>query len=95
VVRGVRLVATGLVDQPDEAARAAPERARPLTHRRVYAGDRWVDETPVFHGHDLGAGSTIPGPALIQSPFTTVVLAEGDAATMLPSGDLLVDVAPL
>jgi hypothetical protein len=54
-----------------------------------------VDETPVFHGHDLGVWSTIPGPALIQSPFTTVVLAEGDAATMLASGDLLVDVAPL
>ncbi|HEX4218486.1 MAG TPA: hydantoinase/oxoprolinase family protein [Acidimicrobiales bacterium] len=93
VVRGVRLVATGLVDQPEEVGRSAPGRPRPLNHRRVYAGDRWVDDAPVFHGGDLGAGSTVPGPALIQSPFTTVVLAEGDTATMLASGDLLVDVA--
>jgi N-methylhydantoinase A len=95
VVRGVRLVATGLVEQPTEAGRAAPGPARPVSHRRVYAGARWVDDTPVFHGQDLGAGSVVSGPALIQSPFTTVVLAEGDVATMLASGDLLVDVASL
>lgn len=93
VVRGVRLVATGLVDQPRAAGRAAPGSPSPLGHRRVYAGARWVDEAPVFHGSDLGEGSVVPGPALIQSPFTTVVLAEGDVATMLASGDLLVDVA--
>jgi len=95
VVRGVRLVATGLVDQPTEAGRAAPGPPRPLGHRRMYAGARWVDDAPVFHGSDLGEGSVVPGPALIQSPFTTVVLAEGDVATMLASGDLLVDVATL
>lgn len=95
VVRGVRLVATGLVDQPKEAGRAALGPPRPLGHRRVYAGARWVDDAPVFQGHDLGEGSVVPGPALIQSPFTTVVLAEGDVATMLASGDLLVAVAGL
>jgi N-methylhydantoinase A len=94
VVRGVRLVATGLVEQPTEAGRAAPGPPQPLGHRRVYAGASWV-EASVFHGSDLGEGSVVPGPALIQSPFTTVVLAEGDVATMLASGDLLVDVASL
>ncbi|HXA32160.1 MAG TPA: hydantoinase/oxoprolinase family protein [Acidimicrobiales bacterium] len=95
VVRGVRLVATGLVEQPKEAERSDPGPAQPMGHRRVYAGDRWIDDAPVFAGHDLGEGSVVPGPALIQSPFTTVVLAEGDVATMLDSGDLLVDVASL
>ncbi|HEY1466731.1 MAG TPA: hydantoinase/oxoprolinase family protein, partial [Acidimicrobiales bacterium] len=57
VVRGVRLVATGLVEQPKEAERDDPGPARPGGHRRVYAGDRWVDDAPVFFGHDLGEGS--------------------------------------
>jgi N-methylhydantoinase A len=95
VVRGVRLVAMGLVDQPNEAGRPAQGPPQPMGQRRVYAGASWVDDTPVFDGSVLGEGSVVPGPALIQSPFTTVVLAEGDVATMLGSGDLLVDVAPL
>ena len=47
----------------------------------------------MYEWGDLGDGATVAGPALIQSPFTTVVLAEGDVAAVLPSGDVLVEVA--
>jgi hypothetical protein len=39
-------------------------------------------------------GATIAGPALVQSRFTTIVLASDDEARMLPGGDVLVEVAP-
>ncbi len=93
VVRGVRLIATGLVDQPRTAVRGPSAQPRPVGARRVYTGARWVDDTPVYRSGDLGEGSEIAGPALIQGPFTTVVLAGGDRAETLASGDLLVHVA--
>jgi hypothetical protein len=36
----------------------------------------------------------VAGPALIQSRFTTIVLAAGDVARMLPNGDVLIEVTP-
>jgi N-methylhydantoinase A len=93
VVRGIRLIATGLVDQPatiDLASAAQPE---PVAHRRVHTGDAWHDDVPVYDGDALRPGAPVTGPALVQSRFTTVVLAAGDAADVLPTGDLLVTVA--
>ena len=94
-VRGIRLVATGLVDQPQLAQlTATTEPPEPIGHRRLYAGDAWHDEAPVFDGAALRPGPTLRGPALVQSRFTTLVLAPGDVASTLPNGDVLVDVAP-
>lgn len=93
VVRGVRLVATGLVDQPARVPGAPAAAPRPVAHRRVYTGTRWSDEAPVFLSAALGEGATVVGPALVQSPFTTVVLAEGDTATAHGAGDLMIEVA--
>ena len=39
-------------------------------------------------------GPDVAGPALVQSRFTTIVLARGDSARMLPNGDVLIEVAP-
>ena len=94
VVRGIRLLATGLVDQP--AALVLDESAvlEPIAHRRVFAGDAWHDDVPVYDGDALRPGAPVAGPALVQSRFTTIVLAPDDAARMLPNGDVLVEVAP-
>ncbi len=35
----------------------------------------------------------VTGPALVQSRFTTIVLAAADVATVLKSGDITIDVA--
>jgi N-methylhydantoinase A/oxoprolinase/acetone carboxylase beta subunit len=92
MVRGVRLSATGLVDEPTrvelEPADATPER---VAHRRAHLGDDWHD-TPVYDGLALRPGPDVTGPALVAYPFTTLTLRPGDVAHVLESGDILVDV---
>jgi N-methylhydantoinase A len=93
VVRGIRLIATGLVDQPAVATSETKAVPTPTSHRRVYAGTEWVDDVPVYAAETIGLGATIAGPALLQSAFTTVVLADGDTASALAAGDILIEVA--
>jgi N-methylhydantoinase A len=92
MVRGVRLVATGLVDPP---ARVELERVTappvPIGSRSVHTGDDRHD-APVFDGEALRPGPAIQGPAIVQYPFTTLMLRPGDVATVLPSGDVLVEI---
>ena len=89
----IRLVATGLVDQPVrqelEPTTDAPE---PIAHRRAHLGGDWHD-APVYDGLALRPGPPVAGPALVAFPFTTLTLRPGDVATVQPNGDLLVDVA--
>ena len=95
MVRGVRLAATGLVDQPAELVlERTTTTPSPLGHRRVCVGARWHDAVPVYDGHSLRPGPVVPGPALVQYRFTTLVLRPGDQVRVLPNGDALVDVAP-
>jgi N-methylhydantoinase A len=94
VVRGVRLLATGLVDQPAEPVLEEAPAPAPIGHRRVFAGDAWHDDVPVYDGDALRPGPPVVGPALVQSRFTTIVLAAGDEARMLPNGDVLIEVTP-
>ena len=63
VVRGIRLIATGLVEQPALAYPDASDHLIPSGYRRVYAGRAWFDEVPVYpptrsgpaRGHRAGA----------------------------------------
>jgi N-methylhydantoinase A len=94
MVRGVRLSATGLVDQPAPVELAATsEPAAPIARRRMHAGGVWNDNVPVFDGDALRPGPLIEGPAVVQSRFTTLVLRPGDVASVLSNGDTLVEVA--
>ncbi len=92
VVRGIRLVATGIVDQPRPIV-LAPIDAAPevVATRRVHLAGAWHD-APVYDGSALAPGPTIQGPALIAYPFTTVTLCPGDSASALDNGDVLVQV---
>jgi N-methylhydantoinase A len=95
-VRGVRLVVTGLVDQPsiiELEATTVP--AEPIAHRRLYAGGEWAENAPVYDGDALRPGQTVVGPAIVQFPFTTLVLRPGDVGGVQPNGDTLVEVAPI
>ncbi len=90
MVRGVRLIATGEVDQPARVAvEPSSSGAEPIGRRRVHTGDVSHD-TPVFDGETLRPGPPVTGPAIVQYPFTTLVLRPGDVATVLTSGDVLV-----
>ncbi len=94
VVRGVRLLATGLVDQPAELVLDESSVLEPIGRRRVFTGDAWHDNVPVYDGDALRPGAPVEGPALVQSRFTTIVLASDDVARMQPNGDVLIEVAP-
>ncbi|MGQ0826278.1 MAG: hydantoinase/oxoprolinase family protein [Actinomycetota bacterium] len=94
LVRGLRLVAVGRTDHPALAAPSAPEQRTAGGHRRVYVDGAWVD-APVLEVSVLAPGSApVTGPALIELPFSTLLLRPGDRATATPAGAILVDVAP-
>ncbi len=94
MLRGVRLSATGLVDQPTAVVLpGTDEPPVPVGRRRMYASGAWHDAVPVFDGDDARPGPPIEGPAVVQSRFTTLVLRPGDVASVLPNGDTLVEVA--
>ena len=51
----------------------------PKLHRQAYFGGAYAD-TPVYDGPSLGAGACIEGPAIIEEPFTTIVVWPQDTA---------------
>jgi N-methylhydantoinase A len=72
----VRLTAVGRTPKPDHLGEVGSvtnvvkaERAR----RSVFFGDGWT-ETPVYDGTRLAPGATVHGPALVEEPFTVVVV---------------------
>lgn len=91
-MRGIRLVATGLVDAPARVALpAAADPPEPVGRRRVHVGDAWHDAA-VYDGETLAPGPSVAGPAVVQYPFTTLVLRPGDVAAVQTNGDVLVEV---
>jgi N-methylhydantoinase A len=92
VVRGVRIVARGTTPKPDHFAETGPvrdaEQARKGT-RVAYFGTEWV-ETPVYDGTVFGPGAEVTGPALIEEPFTVVVLDPEAVARLDASGNYVV-----
>jgi len=93
VLRGVRVTARGFTPKPDHFAETGTSHdvAR-LQHRtrRAYWGDRWTD-TPVFDGAQLGTGARVDGPALIEEPFTVVVLPPATTATVDEFGNYVIE----
>jgi N-methylhydantoinase A len=73
---------------------AAPEgEVSPRGTRQVYfSGTGWVD-AEVRRFAALGTGEAVPGPAIIESPFTTIVLDPGATAERRSSGSLSIDPA--
>jgi N-methylhydantoinase A len=93
-VRGIRLVAIGEVDKPARHPIASGPLPAPITKRRVHTGDAWHDAVSVYDGDTLPADVAIEGPAVVQRRFTTLLLRAGDVARVLPSGDVVIDLAP-
>jgi N-methylhydantoinase A len=94
VLRGVRVIARGTTPKPDHFAEegAAHDAAAARSGTRpAYWGDGYVD-TPVYDGTRLGEGATIAGPALVEEPFTVVVLPPGSTATLDALGNYVVTV---
>ncbi len=89
LIRGVRVVARVTTPKParfavvgdvTDAARAV------IGSRPAYFGVEFVD-TPVYDGTVLGPGVEISGPALVQEPFTVVVVPPGARLTLDVTGN--------
>jgi N-methylhydantoinase A len=86
----------GLPVMPSEPQRGEPERstvasAGVAATRRIYL-DGWKD-VPVVRLDALPPGTTIQGPAIVDSTLTTVRLGPGDRARVTPIGWLDIAVA--
>jgi N-methylhydantoinase A len=94
VLRGLRLTAIGEVEKMAPLAlEPSGDDPVPVGQRRMWLAGGWVDG-PVFDAESLRPGTSLVGPAVVASPFTTLVLRPGDRCQMTPDGDLLVDVEP-
>jgi N-methylhydantoinase A len=60
--------------------------------RPVHFGEGFSD-VPTYNGALLGAGAEVVGPALIEEPFTVVVLAPGDVARLDEHGNYDITIA--
>lgn len=89
LLRGVRLVARGHTPKPDQLAELStlenPGAARTTT-RPAYFGDGFVDAT-VHDGARLQVGAEVHGPALVEEPFTVVVVPPGAHARVDHAGN--------
>ena len=92
LMRGVRVIARGTTPKPDHLAETgtvvdASQAQRGI--RPAYWGAGFLD-TPVFDGTRLGEGATVDGPALIEEPYTVVVLPPDATATLDSLGNYVV-----
>ena len=69
---------------PQEPVRPAQADAPPRGERRVWLRG-WVS-VPVFELDALAVGQAIDGPAIVESAMTTVLLRQGNHATVTPHG---------
>jgi N-methylhydantoinase A len=79
LVRGVRLTARGTTPKPDhlgEPGAVADAAEAVIGTRSAHFGDGFVDAV-VVDGSRLAPGATVEGPALIEEPFTVVVVPPG------------------
>jgi N-methylhydantoinase A len=89
LLRGVRLVAKGFTPKPGRLAEAGAVRDADQARkgsRPVHFGREFV-ETPVYDGHALGPGSSVTGPALVEEPFTVVVVPPGSSLVLDEHGN--------
>jgi len=82
ILRSLRLTAVGVTDKPNKptvsrSAKRAPVKSR----RKAFFGGRFVI-TPIYDGPRMRAGHRVTGPAIIEEPFTTIVLHAKQRATL-------------
>jgi len=89
LLRGVRLAARGHTPKPSHVAETGALTDLPQARtgsRGAYFGTEFVD-TPVYDATLLGPGTQITGPALVEEPFTVVVIPPGATAVVDDAGN--------
>ena len=91
VLVNARLSVVGVMKSiPAEPANIPGRPLAAVGERRIYLGG-W-QSVPVFDLRELSAGHRITGPAIIESRTTTVLLKEGDVATVTDTSWLDIEV---
>jgi N-methylhydantoinase A len=94
LLRGVRVVERGRTPKPDhfaELGAVADAEAARIGAREAFWGDGFV-ATPVYDGTQLAPGVRVEGPALIQEPYTVVVIPPGASSTLDDGGNYVLTV---
>jgi N-methylhydantoinase A len=82
ILRGVRLTLVGVTEKPQLPRIGRSSSRPPLKGRRqAYFAGRFVN-APIYDGPRMRVGHRISGPAIIEEPFTTVVLHPKQTATL-------------
>ena len=92
ILRGLRLKAVAVEEKP--ALPRLPRRASGsprLGARKAFFGGRFV-ATPVYAGPRLTPRQAILGPAIVEEPFTTIVVYPGQRATVDARGNYTIAV---
>ena len=85
VLVNARVAVSGILEElPQEPNLPAASPTPPAGERRIYFED-WVT-APVYAFDALAPAQPIPGPAIVESTTTTVLLRPGDHATVTPQG---------
>ncbi len=80
----LRDTALGRLEPSDQQA--------PDGSRRVYFSDSGEIEVALHQFEQLDSGNPQPGPAIIESPFTTIVVDRNAAFSKSPSGSLIIEI---
>jgi N-methylhydantoinase A len=87
ILRGLRIKAIGRGHRPELPRRRRVRGARARKGaRKAYFGGRFV-ATPVYDGTRVSPGTTMTGPAIIEEPFTTIVVYPKQRASVDPYGN--------
>lgn len=92
LVRGLRLVAVGRTHHPPLRPPTAPGTAPTQQRRAVHLDGGWTDVPIVDVAELITDGAELTGPAIVELPFSSLLLRPGDHARATATGDLLVDV---
>jgi len=89
----LRVVARGARERPGMPAADSASRDQMTGRRDVYFNDPTAPvDCPVYDRTRLGAGEQVGGPAVIEEHSSTTLLWEGDVATAVATGELIVEV---
>lgn len=90
VVAELRLRSWTSARKPPIPLAPPPEAGDPIlgSRRAWFEGD--VVDTPVFRGPRLGPGHVVEGPAIVEEPFTTIVLQPRQHATVDDFGNYVI-----
>ena len=80
-----------LRDSGPESLSATANGRRKAESRSAFFEDLGEVDTCVAHVESMHVGDTLEGPAIIESPFTTVVVNPGASVHRSPSGSLIID----